>query len=219
MVAFRLPRLQYRLAIVDESGRPTSTFTDFINVQFAGKIEAQENSQAAVLAELQQVVSDMQATMQAVQIAQETANNAPGGAGVSGSASSPSINIPVGTAWQAGPQVDLTGVAAGTLTITGSGPLQDDDVNLSASGNTIGFYNWRVVEIDGVIETVVFTGDFTARQTATGEIASIINKSLTAVSSFTLARTNTGSISYRIDAQSSTIALNDLSLYIFARRE
>lgn len=52
MPAFKLPRLQFRLSIVDTQGRPTSTFLDFFNVQFAGRLEQQVADLSAVQAEL-----------------------------------------------------------------------------------------------------------------------------------------------------------------------
>lgn len=82
---FKLPRLQYRLAIVDGTGRPTATFMDFFNVQFAGKIEAQENAQEATLAALAAVQAEQAAQLGLIIAAQATADEAlalaEGGAG------------------------------------------------------------------------------------------------------------------------------------------
>lgn len=82
---FKLPRLQYRLAIVDGTGRPTATFMDFFNVQFAGKIEAQENAQEATLAALAAVQAEQAAQLALIVAAQATADEAlalaQGGAG------------------------------------------------------------------------------------------------------------------------------------------
>jgi hypothetical protein len=206
------------MAIVDSQGRPTSTFTDFFNVQFAEKIEKQENAQGEVISDIQELVSALQAAVQATQVAQETANNASSGGGASGSATNPAVDLLVGAGWVAGPQVDLTGVVAGNLSIVGSGPIQDEDVMMVAVGKATGNYNWRVVEIEGASETVVFSGTFLASQFSTGSVASITNQSTVDAANASIPRTSVGDISYRIDAEASTIDLSDLSLYLFVRR-
>jgi hypothetical protein len=133
---------------------------------------------------------------------------------VSGSATNPAIDLFSDSVWVEGPQVDLTSVVAGNLTITGSGPLQDSDVALFFSGFAVGEY--RIVEDIGGTDTVLFTGSFAV---TTGTPAVVINADTEDVANFTSARTSTGAVSYRIDARIiSGPAVTSLSLYVFARR-
>lgn len=219
-----LPRLSAQQPIVVAGGKPSSLFLQFMEKTREAQ-QLTDASQDATLAALQVIVDNLQAATAQTQIAQTAANDAQttadealGAGGTAGSATDPTVDITVGAGWITGPQVDLTGVVAGDLKITGSGPLQDSDVNLVAFGAASATYAWRIVEIDGMTETTVFTGAFTANQITSPSVASVVNASSSAAASFVLARTNTGAISYRIDVESSTLTLQSLSLYVYARR-
>jgi len=227
-MVYKLPTRQARLPIVDSKGLPTSDFLRFLNIDLIGSIQTalNQNSDATaaiaqIVSDLQIVVAQLQATSTAAQSAQQAANNAQetadaaGGTATSGSASNPSIDLPTLNAWVNGPVVNLTGVVAGNLTITGSGPQQDGDVSVAGTGANGEF---RIVEIDGMTETTRFTGQMNIR-TFDGSTYTVTNLSSSEVQDFVEARTNTGAISYRIDARrTSGTAVSSLLLYIFARR-
>jgi len=156
-----------------------------------------------------------QAARSAANAAQTTADSALGAGTVSDAATDPAIDLTVTDEWVQGPQVDLTGVVAGNLTLTGTGP--DTDADVSLSGGTTAQGEFRVMEIDAGVETLVFTGTFSAWRNE--EFTAILNQSTSAVADFSEARTSTGAISYRIDARkTSGSAITSLSLYIYARR-
>lgn len=240
-MVFRLPDLQNRLPIVDAMGRPVSSFLRYFNVDFKGAIERQEADQAAVLLQLQEVqasqaqtiddltavVEQLQALSEATQQAQVTANDAQtsadaaaGGGAVSGSATDPSVDLP-GTGWVLGPQVDLLGVVAGNLTISGSGPIQDNDVGMPAIPSTA-TCEFRIVEVVGGVDDIIFTGDFRVQSYTDkfgNDLITVSNLSSSSVSAFSSARTSTGAVSYRIDARRLTGGgIFSLLLYVYARR-
>lgn len=218
LTPLKLPRLLANLAIVNGQGQPTNAFLRLFNDAFS-LIETNANQTAqnvldlqAAFAAIQAVSQVAQAAQQAANVAQETADQAGGGTAVSGSSSA--IINPLGAAWVNGPQVDLTGVAAGNLTIDGTGPQQDD--SMSSTDNYYGQY--RVVEIIGMVETVLFTGDY---QVYLGNPATVLNQSAAAVAAFSSARISTGAVSYRLDANRTDggiIVSLDLLLYLFVRR-
>jgi hypothetical protein len=235
----KLPRIPADQAVVEpKTGRPSRFFTRFWD-QFATAIEAQDAAQQVEIERLNdaiillnetvvtlaQTVQDLnyaftaiqgvyaaaQAAQQAANVAQKTADDAGGGGPQSGSAST-SVSI-AGSGWTNGPQVDLTSVLAGPLTITGSGPQQDD---LVSTTETEFPFNFRIVEIVGMVETLKFTGNAVAFE---GMPATIVNASTSAVSAYTSAETSTGAVSYRMDVQrTGSGSLLDLQLYLFVRR-
>lgn len=225
MAAFKLPRLKANLAIVDGKGRPLDYFLRLFNIEFAQRIEQNETSQDEAIEAIQALIEQVQINTIATQAAQQAANDAQATADAgtpgtkSGAATDPSVIVSP-SVWSQGPQVDLTGVVAGNLTIQGSGPQQDEDVILTG-GKGSGQFSFRIVEIISGVETVVFSGPFTATNTdySVGP-ATIANTSSGSVSSFSSFRTSTGSVSYRIDATSTTSrrSLNELLLYIYVRR-
>jgi hypothetical protein len=158
---------------------------------------------------------------EAGQAAQSTANNAQttadaalGAGTVSGSAFDPVVDLLVVDAWVQGPQVNLTGVLAGVLTIPGSGPVQDEDAALLGERITGEF---RVVEIDGVTETVLLTSTFGTA--ISGSQVLIIRNEPAAVADYSESLTTTGNLSYRIDARLLTgDGITSLALYAYARR-
>ena len=225
MASFRLPRLKANLAIVSSRGTPLDYFLRFWNIDVAPKIEQQEANQTETIDAIQEIITQIQANMVATQAAQQAANEAqatadaaaPGGT-KSGASTDPSVVVEQGV-WAEGPRVDLTGVSAGILTIQGSGPQQDDDVTMSG-GKGSGNFLFRIVEIVGVTEEVVYVGGFTGTNAAYGSLsATISNTSSGEVASFSSNRTSTGAVSYRIDASaSSSRTITDLLLYIYVRR-
>lgn len=214
-MSLTLPKLQIRLAITNQDGTPTTAFHRFFTVDFAGAIERNDAQQQKTLDQLAIQVEQIQAALQAAQAAQA----AVGGLipGNSGSASNPSVNLTGGN-WTLGPVASLTGVVAGNLTITGSGPAQDEDVNQSPSGNING--EFRVVEVVGGVDEVLFTGLFGANSLS-GTTSTIINRSISEVAAFSVARTSTGDVDYRIDARTVSplgAAINSLELYLYVNR-
>lgn len=213
-MSLSLPKLQLRLAITDQDGSPTTFFHRFFNVEFAGAIEKNDALQQATIEQLAVQVEQIQVALQAAQAAQAAANGLK--PGNSGSATNPFVNL-TGGAWSAGPTVSLTGVVAGTLTITGTGPVQDDFVEQ----NKIGIINgeFRVVEVVGGIDEVLFAGLFGASGQV-GYQSTIVNRSISEVSSFSEARTSTGDVSYRLDARTvlASDSISSLELYLYVNR-
>ncbi len=155
--------------------------------------------QQAIFLAAQNASSTAQATAAA---AQATADS--GGSARSGNATS---TINVGASWSAAATVNLLTVSVGDLTIEGSGPLQAGNSDIVPGGTSTG--NWRVVEIVGATETVVFTGTFTAVKTqlilegSVSDLLYIYNDNDTSAASVTIPQTSTGSVSYRLDLQGS----------------
>lgn len=239
LTPIKLPQLQARIAIVDAKGQPTPAFVRYWNLDLLKPLEGTVNeiiqiqnglaqvvaTQTEEIARLNAALAQIQALLGLTQQAQEAANNAQQTADealadgtVSGSATDPSVDVNPGP-WTLGPQIDLTSVLAGTLTISGSGPQQDANVALSGDDGTSS-WEFRVVEVVGGIDDVVFTGSFSADLFS--GVTYITNTSASAVSSFSSARTSTGAVSYRIDARPSggvgLRSISDLLLYVYARR-
>lgn len=218
-MALKLPRLKAGLAIVDSQGRPTTAFLQLFNVEFAARIEANDAATQANILAIQQVLQAAQGAQTAAQAAQQSANQAQeaadqaGGGTVTSGGAFGTVS-PVGLTFVPGPQVDLTGVVAGTLTINGTGP-QQDDTNTSPIDFTGEF---RVVEIVGMTETTVFLGTY---RVYAGSPQTVTNESITAVSGFSSMRSSTGAVSYRIDLNRNDggpVADLTVSSYIYARR-
>lgn len=155
--------------------------------------------QQAIFLAAQNASSTAQATAAA---AQATADS--GGSARSGNATS---TINVGASWSAAATVNLLTVSVGDLTIEGSGPLQAGNSDIVPGGSSSG--SWRVVEIVGMTETVVFTGTFTAVKTqlilegSASDLIYIYNDNDTSAGVVTIPQTSTGSVSYRLDLQGS----------------
>lgn len=228
MAGFKLPRLKANLAIVNGKGNPLDYFLRFWNTEVAPRIEKNEDSQNQTIADLAAIVAQLQAISASAQQAQETANqaqeaaDAASGTGVvSGSNKDPAVSIPASSTWVNGPTVSLTGVVAGTLTITGSGPQQDGDVTMS--GTNVGVScTFRIVEIVSGVETTIFTGSFRVDKLESGiETPTVTNLSASDVQAFSSARSSTGAVDYRIDVMENGPiyrAIDSLLLYIFVRR-
>jgi len=229
---FKLPRIQANTAIVNNVGKALIYFTRFWD-EFATAIEGQINTInqtvadiAAIVAQLQLIVEQLQVITGLAQVAQQTANDAQetadaagGGTARSGSATNPSVNLFDPPTWTAGPTVSLTGVSAGNLTASGTGPIQDADVTITVinPGDTIAEIEFRLVEVVGGVDTYLQT--WTATVSGTMTPATVSNSSAAAVAAYTAARVTTGAVDYRVDARKTTGAdVNDLSLYLYVRR-
>lgn len=219
------PPLQQNMPLVDpRTGHPSTYFIDTYNNltrRLTATIQALEtsivqlqalNSENASLQ--QQMITQSQSTAQA----QAEADVASGSGAQSGDASG-DVFAPFGGAWAHGPVVNLTGVAAGTLSAALSGPSRNALTYVSNRGSYTG--NYRIVEVIGGIDTVIFTGTFAIDRYSEDtspptDLMSIYNT--TDTSTFTVARSTTGVMSYRIDASSPDVDVSDLSLYIYVRR-
>ena len=217
---FKLPRVRAADTITDKDGKAANVFVRFWDT-VTKTIERQENGQNQTIADIQQLVAQLQLVSAQAQAAAQAANEA------QASADDPTVKAgsatgatDVGPAWSAGAQVNLTGVLAGTLTLAGSGPIQTNSVEID-SARAI-FCEWRVVEIVGGVETVVFTGRFSATKTSSNpaETPSINNTSATAAQEFSLAQSSTGAVSYRLDVRrtSASGSILNLGCYLFVRR-
>ena len=219
-----LPVLSAQQPIVNPDRRPSSLFLRFMEETRREQIRtdaAQDETVAALAAIVEQlrvILINVQVAQQAANVAQETADTAIGSGTVSGFAENPSITVP-DASWVLGPETELTGVVAGNLTITGTGPQQDDDVSLLGSGTRSFVGEYRVVEIVGMTETVVFTGSMTASQVGVDGTAVVSNTSAADAAALNLARSSTGTVTYRIDARKTSGAtITELYLYLFVRR-
>lgn len=224
LTPFVLPKIQAADSIVDGTGRPTTRFLKFFNFDFARAIERNDNQQAASLEAIQAVVDQLQVTMLAVQQAQaaanqaqETADGASGSGTVSGFATDDTL-ILVDNDWTLGPVVSLTGVVAGNLTITGTAP-QQSETTAATGGVGILPGQFRVVEVIGGIDEILFTGAMTLTVSVSGSVI-VRNDSVTEVGAFISARASTGAVDYRIDVRLTGTGRNvsDMGVYLYARR-
>lgn len=159
--------------------------------------------------------------------AQTTADAAGGGTARSGSSTNPAVNVSSTVSWVAGPVVSLTGVSVGNLTITGTGPQQDDDVAVSVTNILQVTFTgqYRVVEVIGGIDGATF-GPFNFSAGAIidppspGSYAAAVNNSdASAVAAFTTPLATTGAIDYRIDfIKSAGPSVTSLLAYLYVRR-
>lgn len=217
---FKLPRVRAADTITDKDGKAANVFVRFWDT-VTKTIERQENGQNQTIADIQQLVAQLQQVSAQAQAAAQAANAAQAAAYdptvKAGSATGASD---VGASWSAGAQVNLTGVIAGTLTLAGSGPIQTNSVETDSARAIFG--EWRVVEVVGGVETVVFTGQFAATKTSSNpaETPSINNTSATAAQEFSLAQSSTGAVSYRLDVRrtSTSGSIFNLGCYLFVRR-
>lgn len=199
-----------QITIVDPKGRPSSFFQTLWQRTITA-IQNAVNDNAALTAQLEQQLALLQATQQAANVAQQAANEAQasadaagGGSTTSGSATG-SIFVS-STSFTTGPVVNLTGVVAGTLTISGSGPTGGS----LDSGSSMGG-QFRIFDVTN--NTTVFTGNFSVTESG------VTNDSIADVAAFSSSESSTGAVSYRIDARrlgpGGTATVNT---YIFCRR-
>lgn len=204
-----------------QTGAPTVFFLDWLT-DLANRLVQGINSLNSAVGALQvaqqQSIASAQAQVasaQTVAQAQATADAA-GGTGAQSGDAMLAIAVPAGGGWSPGPQVNLAGVPAGTLSAVNSSPSQLSNTDVLNPGSYIG--NYRIVEIVGAVETVVFTGTFSAEKTQEdiGFITLLFN--LTDTTTFTAAAASTGAVSYRMDANSPDVDINQLGLYLYVRR-
>lgn len=213
----RLPVLSAQQQIADtKTGKPTSQFKRFM--------DQSRETQEATDALQNEMIAALQANTQAAQAAQQTANqalevaDAAAGGGVVQSGSATQTVDASGEVWIEGPLVALTGVSAGDLTISGSGPQQTSNVAMIGNPRTA-TTSFRIMEIVSGVETMVFLGSFSAAAPGALDTATITNLSNGAVAAFSSARSSTGAVDYRLDVQAiGSPEIVNLSLYLFVRR-
>ena len=204
-MAFTLPAIQIAVPVVDpKTGQMTAYFNDWLT-RVLRQLQDQINTNSSLLAQVQAqqatllaAIQQLQAVQAATAQAQATADAAGGGGAQSGFATT-TFNVGIG--WSNGPQVDLTGVAAGNLTIAGSGPTQGTGTYVDQLGDFNG--EWRIQEIVGFVETTVMTGTFVAGAYFDAESGTtsyyLYNQTDTTMLSYPQA--STGAVSYRLDLQ------------------
>lgn len=214
-----LPEIKQETAIVAKNtGRATPQFLRFFNVDFRGAIKRLLDGQASQIADIQEIVAGLQAVTETAQAAAIAANNAQATADGSGAASATdtsSVTLTDVGVWVDGPLVSLTGVVAGNLTFTGSGPFKDGLVSTIGMGPASGEY--RFVEVIGGIDEVLLTVSFNIAYS--GSTLILTNTGAGEVAAFTSARASTGAVDYRVDARvTSGAGISTMPIYLFARR-
>jgi hypothetical protein len=201
---FRLTRLPPSVPIVSpDTGKPSNNFVLWWQ-SVCEQIEANENAQNDLISQLQAALALAGGAV--------TETDAAGTTAKSGQTTTNGLTVDSAT-WVPGPTVALSGVTAGMtqLILTGSGPLN----GTSSGGPMDGEY--RIVEVVGITETVIYTGSFTVRTLSNG--STIINLT-DPVNNQTFTRSATGAVSYRLDLRRKAGAgiVTGLSAYLFARR-
>lgn len=194
MAALKLPRLKANLAIVDTSGNPTDFFLRLFNIDFAQRLEDFEAAQQVSIEQQAILIAQQQSQLELINQALELAGLAGGGF------SANTIADISYTGWTLGPQVDLTGVVAGDLTIAGTSLQPISTTRLGAYPDEQ-YGMLRVVEVVGGVDTVVYgpAPFITGRDVDPDSIPYILNPAT--IGTFTDARSTTGAVSYRLDAK------------------
>ncbi len=187
--------------------------------------QAQINALSAGLSALQNATTQAQA---AAASANAAAALADGGGSVTARSGSQTIdNLFVASAsdWTSGPQVDLLTVSAGTFTASVSFlNFYFGAVRLSGTGY------YRIVEIVGAAESIVFNGTITISFIADvidtgggGGVPPVVfdtvlgDDNIADLAAMNLASTSTGSVSYRLDFLLPG-PFNMQAVYLFVRR-
>lgn len=221
-MAFQLPSLQSQVPIADpRTGLPTAYFTDWMNRMLA-QIVAEEGAQDISIAQL----LAMQAQTLAVQtqlLAALKATNT-GAGGTQGAAQGVFDSLTT-AAWTLGPVVSLAGVAAGHLTIFGSGPTPNPDTGINAFSGILGEFvgQWRIVEIVGFVETLVYgggtpLGTFSAQRYRDDQGVENIFYSDDNTSQVSIARASVGAMDYRLDFRSPQCDVTGVTLFLNVAR-
>lgn len=204
-MAFTLPDLSGQTPIVDpKTGIPSAYFTDWL-ARVLRQIVAEDTNQDNLIAQLQSVQA--QILSQQKQIIAALQQIAGMGGGTSGLAQGEFSSANTLT-WTHGPVVSLTGVAAGHLTIFGSGPSQDANTGVNAVSGIQGTFtgNWRVVEVIGGVDTVVYPpggpGTYTAQRYRDDQGIENVLYTNDDTSTVSIARSTTGAMDYRLDFNS-----------------
>lgn len=219
-----LPGFNQSFAITQDGARPSQLAANWWTAMLNGtrqalnaqqnQITALQQTQAQILALTTQINTALQ------QAAQAQATADAGGGTTAKSGQNTSALNPNGSTWILGPVVALTGVVAGNLTVTGSGPYQLSSTTIDDFGQFSG--NWRIMEIIGGVETGVFLGTYIAvhntppEQADSGVLYQLYNQ--TDTTSFSLARTSTGAVSYRLDINLPGTDATQVGIYIYVRR-
>ncbi len=193
-MVFQLPAIQDSVPITDpQTGMMTAYFSNWLT-RVLNQITAQINTNSATIAALQQQQAQLLALIQTVQAVQNQISNP----GVHTGFATQVLNVGLG--WSMGPQVNLTGLAAGDLTLHGTGPTQQSSTTVD-NGNFVG--NWRIQEIVGLSETTVFTGTFSAGTSEDPDfgIISYYVYNNTDTTSIVIPTVTTGAVSYRMDLE------------------
>lgn len=223
MAMFKLPRLKANLALVNSKGNPLDYFLRFWNIEVAPRIERQEADQDMILQQLQ----DVQAQQAEILLAQEQQliliNEALTLAGIAigltgGNSGTATTEIDMSpSAWVSGPVVSLTGVVAGNLTIPGSG-LYSKSTTTAEFGTTQG--EIRLVEVVSGVDTVIGgPWSFFVSRGSPNPIGTAYIANPDEINAFSMARTTTGSLSYRMDARMLDGTVMNADLKLYARRE
>lgn len=215
MPAFRLPRLKANLAIVNGQGKPLDYFLRFWNIEVAPRIEQQESDQNALLAKIQELQASQAQQLILINEALELAGIAIGLSG--GNSGSTTVEVDMApSAWVPGPQVDLTGVVAGDLTIPGSG-LFSKAGTTSFFGDTNG--EIRLVEIVAGVDTIIGgPWAYVITRSDPNPTGTVYVANASAIPVFTSARSTTGAVSYRIDTRMLDGDVNNIDVKLYARR-
>lgn len=202
-----IPPLSNATQIVNpDDGKPTQQYILWSNNQLEvlrgaiiilqNQVTNLQNVQASLVAAQAQATAASVAAAQA----QATADGGSGGGGATSGQAQGTINV--GAAWSTAAVVSLSGVVAGNLTIAGSGPQQTTATTISAYTTIAGA--WRVVEVIGGVDTVVYSGTFQATRTqeptdfgGSFDITFLFNDNDT--SQVSIARSTTGTMDYRLD--------------------
>lgn len=218
MAAFKLPRLKANLAIVNSRGQPLDYFLRFWNIEVAPRIEAQEAAQNEQLDAISQLQLQQQQQLDLIYQALELAGGSAGGTSGSNTASF----ALTGTSWTASALVPLTGVVAGNLKITGTGPSSQYGTS-NMTGGTVSYGEYRIIEVVGGVDgDTVFNGTFYVTDQTTDEpdqILFVTHSSQSAVAAFNDPRTTTGDIDYRVETRRiSGASVTGMRFYLFAQR-
>lgn len=224
MAAFKLPRLKSNLPIVNREGKPEDYFLRFFNIDFAQRLEANENNQAMIIAQIQDIQTQQAEQLvlinQALELAGLALETADGG-GPNKSGSNTGTFALSGTSSVPATTVALAGVVAGNLTIPGTGPSQIVGTTAMTGGNYVEAA-YDVVEVVGGVDTVVFTGTFNVTDVTGDEpyqIFQVSHTSAAAVAAFTSARASIGLVDYRLDVRRvSGASMTGMRFYLFVRR-
>lgn len=221
----KLPRINISLAITDQAGKAVVSFSRFWD-QAMTAIENSLNSLAETLSAIQalqvQQAQQLDLINQALELAGLALETADSG-GTTKSGSSTGSFLLSSTSFGSGiATVNLTSVAAGNLTIPGTGPSQQVGTT-SMTGGTYTEGEYRIIEVDnGVDNGTVFTGQFNVTDITTDEpnqIFTVSHTSADAVAAFVSARTTTGNVDYRVEVRRvSGATMTGMRFYLFARR-
>jgi len=216
---FKLPRIRAADTISDKAGKAANAFVRFWDTVMKA-IERQENAQTDVLDKQAQIQATQAQQLILVYQALELAGIAIDMSGAPGNTGVQSLTIDIdGSGWAPGPRVDLTGVVAGDLIIPSTGLYAGPTTTQGDQGEILGFL--RLVEIVGVTETVVGgPWNFTStRYDANPASNAVYIANPAEIPTFTVARTTTGAVSYRLDAMTDTVnGLLDVVAKLYVKR-